>query len=122
MQQYKNGIPGLLFADTIPTNTTVYVSVPVRDGSIGAFIAWLNATAAATITLELTSHPSGTSLDAGTAAKWKDSAVSITGPAASAEGSEMVNVENVRQRYARLKIVTTALSPIEVWDGGVDRA
>ncbi len=123
MHEYLNGTPGLLFQATIPTSTTQYVAIPVRDGKLGAFISWRNATANATITLELTSHPAGKSpQDPGSAATWSDSGVTITGPAASAAGSVMVNVDNARQRYARLKIVTTAVSPIEVWDGGSDRA
>jgi hypothetical protein len=110
---------GPLYAATIPTTTTVYVGLPVHAGCVGAYIAWLDATAAATITLELTSFGADLApVDAaGAAWEWKDSGQTFTGPAASAAGSLMINLENVRQLRARLKIVTTAVSPIEIYDG-----
>lgn len=108
-----------LYKATIPTTTTVYVGIPIINGTIGLQIAWLDAVAAATITLELTSvgpedAPVAT---AGSAWVWKNSGETLTGPAASAASSILVNLENVRQERARLKIVTTAISPIEVWNG-----
>jgi hypothetical protein len=98
--------------------TTKYVGLPVREGATGAQIAWLDATSSATITLEFSSMPGGNApVETAGTYQWKDSAVSITGPAASAAGSVLVNVENARQRRARLKIVTAANTTIEVWDG-----
>jgi hypothetical protein len=96
--------------------STVYVEVPVTDGTIGVQIAWLDAISAATITLELTNYgqleaPAG---EAGAAWEWEDSGETITGPAASAAGSLVLNLENVRQRRARLKMVLTATSKIQV--------
>lgn len=112
-----------LYKATIPTTTTVYVGVPIHDNAIGLQIAWLDGTANATVTLELCSQgPEDAPYDAaGAAWEWRDSGLSITGPAGSAAGSTLLNVENVRQRRARLKIVTTAISPMEIWDGVLTR-
>lgn len=110
---------GLLFHGIVANGETVYIPVAVRNGAVGVFISWLDAVASATITLELTSSPSGRS-NSGGAKDWKDSGVAITGPAASAAGCSVVNVENVRQRYARIKIVGAAASPFEIWDGTMD--
>jgi len=107
----------ILFSGAIPTGTTVYVPIPVKAGCIGAFIGWPDAVSSATITLELTSNMTVSPVVAGTAAQWKDSGVSITGPAASAAGSSLVNVENVRQRRARIKIVTAAATTLDIRDG-----
>lgn len=107
-----------LFKGTLTHPTTQYVPVPVHNGTIGAYIAWKDATSSATITLELTSlNPEIASDTSTTAWHWKDSGVSITGPAASAAGASLVNVENVRQGRARLKIVTAATSVFEIMDG-----
>jgi len=46
---------GNLFTGTVASGATIYVSVPIRDGRIGAFVGWLDAVSSATITLELTS-------------------------------------------------------------------
>lgn len=107
-----------LFDGPIATSTTQYIGVPIHEGRVGLYIAWLDATSSATITLEMTSlgaedAPLAT---AGTY-QWKDSAISITGPAASAAGATMVNVENVRQLRARLKVVTAANSIFKIFDG-----
>lgn len=100
---------------TLDSGSTLYVELRVEDGTIGGQIAWLDATSAATITLELTSYGrADVAYDAAAAHYWKDSGVSITGPAASAAGSALLNVENVRQSRARLKIVTSADSVIQV--------
>ncbi len=106
-------------ADGVLTHpTTKYIGVPVIKGFIGVHIAWIDATSSATITLELSSFPveEAVTTTAGTY-QWKDSGVAITGPAASAAGSAVVNVENVRQSRARLKIVTAANSSIIVYNG-----
>lgn len=105
--------------DTLNNGSTKYVELPVtRDGCIGAQLAWLDATSAATITLELTSYGQREApYDAAAAHRWKDSGLTITGPAGAAAGSVLVNVENVRQRRARFKIVATANSKIQVLAG-----
>jgi len=107
----------ILFRGTIPTSTTLYVPVPIRAGTLGAHIGWLDAVSSATITLELGSFAAAAPTVAGAAWEWKDSGVSITGPAASAAGASIVNVENVRQRFARLKIVTAAACNFDIRDG-----
>lgn len=106
-----------LFKGTVANSETKYIEVPIRNGTIGVHIGWLDATSSATITLELTSFPGKAAGSAGSAWEWKDSGVSITGPAASAAGSSVVNVENVRQKRARLKIVGAAACNFEIHDG-----
>lgn len=115
----KAGTP-VLWEGTVANGETKYVGVPIHKGIIGLQIAWTDAVASATVTLELSSWgamdaPVDT---AGSAVYWKDSGETITGPAASAASSVMVHLENVRQRRARLKIVGAAASPMVVLDGG----
>lgn len=107
----------VLFSGTVVNGETKYVPVPIRNGALGAQIGWLTAAASATITLELSSFPDISPYVAGTAYQWTDSGVAITGPSATAIGSTTVNVENVRQKQARLKIVGAATSPLEIRDG-----
>jgi len=105
-----------LFSGTIPTSTTLYVPLNVVDGTIGAYIAWLDATSSATITVELTSIPGVSPHVAGAAWHWKDSGETFTGPAATAAGALLVNIANARQNSARLKIVTAAACAFEIYD------
>lgn len=106
------------FGAVLASGQTKYVEVTVKRDAVGVQVAWLDATSAATITLELTSYGQQEAPEDNTDAwKWKDSGVAITGPAASAAGSSVVNVENVRQKRARIKIVTTANSKIQVLRG-----
>lgn len=107
----------ILFQGTVATSEVKYVAVPIRSGALGAHIGWKDATSSATITLELSSFPGASTDNAGRAWEWKDSGVSITGPAASAASSTIVNVENVRQQRARLKITGAALSTFDIRDG-----
>lgn len=113
----ENNEPGLLFRGIVANAETKYIRVPIRNGTLGAHIGWKNATASATITLELSSIPGLGIDDTGAAWMWKDSALTITGPAASAAGATSLHVENVRATDARLKIVGAAASPFEIWDG-----
>lgn len=108
-----------LFEGAIATSTTQYVGVPIRDGKVGIDIGWKDSTTAATLTVEFTSHgPHGAPNDAaGDAWEWKDSGETITGPTGSAAGGTLVNFENVRQKRARLKIVTTAACDFVIHDG-----
>ncbi len=103
---------------TVAAAATAYVAVPVIKGMVGCHIAWIDATSSATITLELSSFPveEATTNVAGTY-QWKDSGVVITGPAASATGGVLVNVENVRQSRARLKIVGAATTSLIIYNG-----
>lgn len=111
------GYPAL-FEGTVANGATQYVPVPVREGTIGLYIAWTDATSSATITLELTSMSSVDApvTTAGTY-QWKDSGETITGPAASAAGASMVNLGNVRQHRGRLKIVAAANCAFKIYDG-----
>ncbi len=109
-----------LFRGPIASAATQYIGVPVHDGCIGVYIAWKDATSSATITLEMTSlNPDVASDTSTTAWHWKDSALVITGPAGAAAGATLVNVENVRQVRARLKIVAAANCDFEIMDGAL---
>jgi hypothetical protein len=107
----------ILFQGLIANGATKYVEVTVLDGKIGVDVAWLDATSSATVTLELTSFRNASGTTAGAAWEWKDSGLTFTGPAASAAGSLQINVENVRQRRARVKIVAAAASTFDIRDG-----
>ena len=112
-----------LFSGAIPTATTKYIGVPIhRSGSgkvLGVDIGWIDATTAATITLELTSRNATDAPveTAGTAELWKDSGETFTGPTGAAIGGGGIYVTNVQQQRARLKIVTSAASNFVVMDG-----
>ncbi len=106
-----------LFEGRIPTSTTVYIPLTVTSaGTVGCHVGWKDATTSATITVELTSIPGTSATAAGAAWEWKDSGATFTGPAASAAGGLSVNIENVRQSRARLKIVTAAVSQFAIYD------
>lgn len=103
----------------IAAAATQYIEVPIsRSGVIGLYIAWVDATSSATITLEWTSFGKEDApvTTAGTY-QWKDSGEVITGPAASAAGAAAVNLENVRQGRARLKVVAAANTSLIVCNG-----
>lgn len=108
-----------LFKGTLTNPATQYIGVPIKEGCIGLHIGWKDATSSATITLELSSFNASDApvAEAGSAWEWKDSGVSITGPAGAAAGAALVNVENVRALRARLKIVTAANCDLEIYDG-----
>jgi hypothetical protein len=106
-----------LFHGVIASGATYYLEVPVRGGALGAHIGWTEAVSSATITLEFSSNIEIAATIAGTAADWKDSGLSFTGPAASAAGALLINVENVRQTRARLKIVAAAVTVLRILDG-----
>jgi hypothetical protein len=107
-----------IFKGVLTHPTTKYIGVPIRDGVLGLYIAWLDATSSAAITLELTSiPPADAPVETAGTYQWKDSGVAITGPNATAAGAALVNQNNLQQKRARLKIVTVATSNIEVWDG-----
>lgn len=112
-----------LFRGKIASGVTLYVEVPVRNGVdggrfLGCQVAWLDATSSATITLELTSYRHAGAQDT-SATMWIDSGLTFTGPAATAAGGLLINVENVRQLRARLKIVTAAITTLDIRDGTV---
>ena len=110
-------IENSLFQGRIASGATIYVPVPIRNGALGVHIGWPDAVSSATITLELSSRDGIAVTVAGTGDQWFDSLVVIVGPAASAAGSAPVNVENCRQRLARLKIVTAAVTTLDIRDG-----
>lgn len=106
-----------LFVGSVAVGVTKFVPVPVRFGHIGVDIGWLDATSNATITLELTSTQADV-FAAGNAWEWKASGVAVTGPVAAAAGGSFVNIENVRQQRARLRILgVAATSNFDIRDG-----
>lgn len=108
-----------IFTGVIPTSTTRYFPVSIVDGTIGAHLAWKDATSSATITLELSGYEGLAVTVDGAAWEWTPSGITITGPAASAAGSVGINVENVRQKNARIKVVTAAVTTIDVLDNNL---
>jgi hypothetical protein len=112
-------VANLLFTGTIALGATQYVLVPIRNGALGAHIAWKDATSSTPIALELSSCSLDSGTTVGAAWEWEEATeVTITGPNATAIGSTTVNVENVRQSSARLRIgPTIAATTLEVRDG-----
>lgn len=108
-----------LFRGTQASGTTIFVPVNVVDGCVGVHISWLDATSAATIALELSSWPWPLAADNAAASDvtWPDSGETITGPAAAAAGSALINLSNVRQLRARLRIVASADCSWAIWRG-----
>lgn len=108
-----------LFRGAQATGTTVYYPAPIHEGVIGIQFAWTDATSNATVTLELSNFDAieAPYNVAGAAYEWRDSGLTITGPAASAAGSTLILVENVRALRARIKVVTTANSDFVILDG-----
>lgn len=111
-----------LFRGKIASGVTQYVEVPIRtepDGGrfLGVHIGWLDATSSATITLELSSYKHVASGNPGNAWEWIDSGLTFTGPAGTAAGGLLINVENIRQLRARLKISAAANSLFDIRDG-----
>jgi hypothetical protein len=108
-----------LFKGVLTHPTTKYIGLPIRDGHTGAHITWKDGTSSATITLEMSGYDAQDApVETAGTYQWKDSGVAITGPTAAGAGGSLVNVENVRQYRARLKIVTVATSDFEIYDGG----
>ena len=110
-------MPDPIFQGRLASGVTEYYEVSVRAGTIGLHIGWFDAVSSATITIELTSVP-GVAANSTVAWHWKDSGVSITGPAATAIGAASINIENVRQIRARIKIVTAAITQLGIWEQG----
>lgn len=112
-----------LFVGSVASGATLYVEVPVRgepDSAaryLGVQIGWLDATSSATIALELSSFDGAAAVVAGAAWEWKDSGLTITGPTAAAASSTILEVENVRQHRARLKIIAAAACNFDIRDG-----
>ncbi len=108
-----------LFKGAVANGVTKYVGVPIVDGRVGVHIGWLDATSAATITLELGSAPATDAPidEAGEAWQWKDSGGVIAGPAGAAAGLTLVNRDAVYQKRARLKIAATADCDLAIWNG-----
>lgn len=108
-----------IFKGTVANGETKYVPAPIAAGHCGGQIAWLDATSAATITLEWTCFDQNDAplTEAGAAYEWKDSGVTIVGPTGAAAGSAFVNCTGVCQTRGRYKIVATAACSFEIYNG-----
>lgn len=124
-----------LFKGTQANATIICVPVPIIAGCIGIHVSWPDATTAATMVLELSSFSSdeaplqsggagtavvgeGTAvIGAADAQKWPDSGETIAAVVAGAAGARLVNLSNVRQRRARLRITSTAICTWDIKQG-----
>lgn len=112
-----------IFTGPILSGVTKYIGLPIdrgpNGGSVGVHIGWKDTVSSATITFETTSFPfeDAPTEVAGAAYLWLDSGEVITGPGGTAIGCSQMNVENVRQRRGRLKIVAAADCDFEIHDG-----
>lgn len=99
---------------------THYVGVPIHgyNGAIGLHIAWKDATSDAAITLEVTDFPAtdAPTDEAGDVWEWVDTGEAIEGPTATAAGATFVHLDNVRSLRARLVIVASADSDLEIYN------
>lgn len=127
-----------LFKGLQATGTTIVVPVRIVAGCIGLHVSWPDATTAASFVLELSSFPehlvplwaggAGTEqpgggkafLSGASAQFWPNSGETIAPVVAGAAGAFIVNVSNVRQQRARLRITTTANSSWEIYEGTQD--
>lgn len=109
-----------LFEGVVLNTATKFVGVPAHRGVVGVHIGWLDATSAATITLERTSYPheEAPTETAGAADQWKDSGEVIAGPTGAAIGCAQLDIENSRQLRHRLRIVATANCSFKIYDNG----
>lgn len=103
---------------------TYFIGVPVeRFGGaafVGLQIAWRTAGFAATFTLELTSYDESDApvSVAGAANVWIAApGVTIAAATGAGVGASLVNVENVRQKRARLRVVVTVAGLLDVLRG-----
>jgi hypothetical protein len=117
------------------TTTIIAIPVPIVAGCIGLHVSWPDATTAGSFVLELSSFPEqiaplwaggagtavpggGTAFVAGASAQfWPDSGETIAAVVAGAAGSFLINLSNVRQQRARLRITSTADCFWEIYNG-----
>jgi hypothetical protein len=117
------------------SGTVIAVPLKVIAGRIGAHVSWPDATTAATFVLELSSFNAtdapigaggagtkqagdGNAYLAGASAQfWPDSGETIAAVVAGAAGGFFINVANVGQHRARLRISASADSQWEIYDG-----
>ena len=105
-----------LFYGKLANGEVKYLAIPIHDHTIGLHIAWLDAVSSAAIVLEMAGNADVSASTAGTAAQWKDSGVTVTGPTATAIDSALLNIDNVRQAQARLKITAAAVCYLDITD------
>jgi hypothetical protein len=111
-----------LFDGSVAAAATQYIHVPISNGKLGVSLHWTDTTTAGTFTLEFTSMgPLDAPVTTAGTYQWKDSGLTLTSPTGGSAGGSLVNVENVRQRRARLKFVATANSAIKVFNGAVSQ-
>lgn len=105
-----------VYDDTLTAaDGNLYIGVPIIKRALGATLVWADATADATVTLELTDDPAVALDDDTSNSGWVDSGETITGPTGAAAGSSLLTYENVTHARARIKIDAAADSPLKVF-------
>ena len=101
-------------------STTYFEIGGMNDGVQSVMIRWTDATSAAAITLETTNlSPADAAVTAAAGSIWFPEPAVITGPAASAAGCFMLHLGNNGAKRNRLKVVTTAVTQLEIWPHGI---
>lgn len=124
-----------LFKGLQADTTVIVIPVPILAGCIGLHVSWPDAVTDASFVLELSSFPSEVAplwaggagtlqpggghayLSGASAQFWPDSGETIAPVVAGAAGSFMVNLSNVRQQRARLRITATDDCQWEIYNG-----
>lgn len=90
------------------------------DGITSCQIRWFDNTSSATITLETCNLPaSEVTYNSTTAQDWCAEPVTITGPTGVAAGTFMLHFGNSGSKRHRLKVVTAAITQLELVSYGV---
>lgn len=104
---------------TIPNGATLYHELSCEGDMVTSVqLYWPDAVSAATITLQGTNFALNEAPATDTSKKWFDLPVTITGPTATAEGSDIVDLSGLGELRLRLRIVTTAVTKLYVRTNG----
>lgn len=109
-----------LFNGAVANTATQYVGLPVHDGALSVQVSWLDATTAATLTLQTTEYgPNDAPLSNTDGWKWLETGEDLSAlqPAGSAAGGFNIRLDNLHSKRARLKIVATADCQFQILDG-----
>ncbi len=117
----NNPYPGGTSGQLASASTTYFEIGGMNDGIMAVMIRWTDATSAATITLETTNlSPSAAPVGDAAGSIWcTEAAATITGPTATAAGCFMLHLTNNGVKRNRLKVVTTAVTQLEIWPHGL---
>lgn len=115
-----NPYPGGTSGQLANPSTTYFEIGGMNDGITAVMIRWTDATSAATITLETTNlNPTDAPIGDAAGSIWCPEPVVITGPVGAAAGCFMLHLGNNAAKRNRLKVVTTAVTQLEIWGHGV---